>query len=123
MSSSVADPLQELGGSLGDFGTLFRLAAGYITVNGLEARCAVFAPRRKDCHPILRALAVTDDDGSPLEFEVPSLRTGLDAQAQAFHQAYTAAVDQLGHQLVRGRQASDEARRIVGCGVSHTLHG
>ena len=46
------------------------------------------------------------DDGPPLEFEV------FDAQAQTLHQAYAAAIDQLGHQLVHARQAADEAQRL-----------
>lgn len=70
----------------------------------LEERCKAVGQHR---HPVLRPLAVADDEGSPLRFEI------LDAQAQAFHQSHAAAVDQLSHQLVCARQAADEARRLV----------
>lgn len=58
-------------------------------------------------HPVLRPLAVADDECLPIKLEI------LDAQAQAFHQSHTAAVDQLCHQLMCDRQAADEPERLV----------
>jgi len=62
---------------------------------------------RQHRHPVLGALTIADDEGSPFKLQV------FDAQAQAFHQSHAAAVDQLGHQLMRARQATDEAQRLL----------
>lgn len=70
-----------------------------LQVDSGEMMTQVFTERlRQHRAPILLPLAVTDDNLPVLEIHV------LDAQATAFHQSQTRAVEERCHQAVRARQ-------------------